>query len=79
MFMPSCSGYGHEMAPGPCVLWRHRRLWTVAHLLRPCETLEQPLIRERKVRLAAIAQDGDFCTTLRNGALNRCRSDVSEC
>ena len=25
------------------------------------------------------AQYGDFCTTLRNGALSRCRSDVSKC
>ena len=57
MFMPSSSGYGHEMASGHCALWRHRRLWTVAHLLWSCETLEQPLIGKRKVALGAIAND----------------------
>jgi hypothetical protein len=57
MFMPSCAGYGHEMASGSSDLWRHRRMWTVAYRLRSCERLEQLLIGKRKVRLAAIAQN----------------------
>ena len=57
MFMPSLSGYGHEMASGTSDLWRHRWLWTVAYRLPPCERLQQPLIGKAKVRLGAIAND----------------------
>ena len=45
------------MASGHCALWRHRRLWTVAHLLSSCESLEDLLIGKRVIDLAAITQD----------------------
>ena len=58
MFMPSASGYGHEMASGHCGLWRHRRLWTVAYLLTSCERLRQDaFIGKGEVGACAIANN----------------------